>query len=844
MIAKHMPMRSLKKSDYGGLLAYLLNPQNKTERVGMVTVTNCRSADANMAALEVLNTQAQNRRSLDDKTYHLMVSFRAGEEPDELTLKQIEEQLCIALGYGQHQRVSVVHHDTDHLHMHIAINKIHPIKHTIHTPRRDYKTLATTSAKLERELGLLVDNHKSDKCTAEGRAADMEHNAGIESLLGWIKRECWAELRQAQSWPALHQIMRDHGLRLHLRANGLAITANDGATIKASSLDRSFSKANLETTLGAFVPDAEITGRDQAEKQYQRKPMQFKAQADAEAARLYQDYLAGREQVVGIRDEALQRLKENWSRQIAAAKQQGKLKRAAVKLLGGDRTSNRILMAAISRTLVAELKEINQRYIQERRSLFQTHRRQTWADWLRNEARAGNDAALAALRARSHGDEERGNTLAGNQRTTSDRPTGIDGITKQGTIIICAGSTVVRDDGRQLAITKGMDQAGLQAALAMAIQRYGASIHVSGTAEFRERIARAAAASNLDIRFDDPALESRRQVLRKAAINKEQYHEHRHRRRYGRTAASGVRRGGAAATGGQAQGADCGKPDIGRVGAEPPPASQNRLRALHQLGVVHLPDGGAVLLQGDVRRDVEQPKPAADHGMRRDVPGPELTKARRARHGNQRRARQPGQRTAAERAAPSPKRQAPAHEAHKVGDGEQLAARQASAGCGVFDAPPPARGVAPAQEMEFERGRPRVLAEMPQWTLEMAPTEQPSARVSQPSSGARKAHPQPPPQAADAGQMAALKYVLEREQKRATLSGIPKHLAYDGFQGRAAFAGLRNVDGQQLALLKRGDTILVLPVDDATVRRLKRLALGTMLTVSRHGHVKSKGRHQ
>ncbi len=30
------------------------------------------------------------------------------------------------MGYADHQRVSAVHYDTDNVHIHIAINKIHP----------------------------------------------------------------------------------------------------------------------------------------------------------------------------------------------------------------------------------------------------------------------------------------------------------------------------------------------------------------------------------------------------------------------------------------------------------------------------------------------------------------------------------------------------------------------------------------------------------------------------------------------------------------------------------------------------------------------------------------------
>jgi hypothetical protein len=45
---------------------------------------------------------------------------------------------------------------------------------------------------LENELGLQKDNHTPRQVGA--------HHAGIESLLGWIKRECKAQMLATQSW--------------------------------------------------------------------------------------------------------------------------------------------------------------------------------------------------------------------------------------------------------------------------------------------------------------------------------------------------------------------------------------------------------------------------------------------------------------------------------------------------------------------------------------------------------------------------------------------------------------------------------------------------------------------
>jgi hypothetical protein len=111
-----------------------------------------------------------------------------------------------------------VHHDTDNLHIHIAINKIHPTRHTMHEPYYQHRTLAELCEVLERDYGLEKDNHEPrQRGIAEGRAADMERHAGVESLVGWIKRECLDEIKGAQSWRSCTRSCSDNGLELRER---------------------------------------------------------------------------------------------------------------------------------------------------------------------------------------------------------------------------------------------------------------------------------------------------------------------------------------------------------------------------------------------------------------------------------------------------------------------------------------------------------------------------------------------------------------------------------------------------------------------------------------------------
>lgn len=95
-----------------------------------------------------------------------------------------------------------------------------------------------------------------------------------------------------------------------------------------------------------------------------------------------------------------------------------------------------------------------------------------------------------------------------------------------------------------------------------------------------------------------------------------------------------------------------------------------------------------------------------------------------------------------------------------------------------------------------------------------------------------------------AGRAAAEKYVAEREAMRLKASGVPTHRLYTPKDGStAAFAGTRNVEGELLVLLKRGDEILVLPVGAGTALRLKRVPIGEAVTVTAKGSVtRTRGR--
>ena len=718
-------MKSVKKSDFASLVKYLADDQEKNERVAYTSVTNCESIDLSAAVIEVTAIQGMNTRAESDKTYHLILSFRAGERPDDNVLEALESRICEGLGYGEHQRVSVAHDDTDNFHLHIAINKIHPTRLTIHSPYNDHKTLGKLCAALELQYGLERDNHQAVRVGSENRALDMEHHAGVESLLGWIQRECLEQLQAASSWAELHRVLQAHGLELKERGNGLVISDQDGLMVKASSVARELSKAKLVDRFGAFKSQPRPVNTEGSAKKYEARPVRSRMDTTLLFAR-YKNEQQGRG---ANRTQEWQEARAKRDRLIADVKRKAKLKRATTKLAGGSRSEKKLLYAMTSQSVKGELNKINEQYRRERERLVKQYQPLQWADWLRREATKGDQEALAALRARVVALGLKGNTVgaSGGELKRTGLKADQDGVTKKGTLIYCVGSSAVRDDGDRLKVSRGATREGLEAALRLAMERYGTHITVNGTADFKAQIVEVAATAKLQLTFADSTLERKRVALvnHSTTTPQESNNESTDRGRTG-SGTGGIGSSGRNAGAGRDRGRGAfgfgftRKPNLGSVAVIPPPEARNRLRNLSELGVVRIKEGGEMLLPGAVSGHLEQRGAQSDNALRRRV----------------------------------------------------------SRG-----------GLAPPRLRQL---------------------------------------------------ISILKSANKNALKYSILWNIGDILWLT--LGLLAFAGVRRIAGESLALLKRNEVILVMPIDEKTANRLSRLAIGDPVTCTGIGIVKTKGR--
>jgi hypothetical protein len=516
MIVKHVPMRRLEQSQFARLARYLTDTKDRTERIHQIRITNCQATTIDGAIAEVLATQHLNQTAKSDKTYHLLISFPSGEVPVLDVLRKIEDRVCAAVGLADHQRISALHHDTDHLHCHIAISKIHPITHRMNEPYRAYHKLGQVSDALEIEFGLQRTNHMPRRLLSEGKARDMELHSGIESLVTWIRKTCAEGLQAATSWRQVHQILEASDLELRERGNGFVLVAGDGTVVKASTVARALSKVQLERRLGPFearLPASRGTASTAAgpRVRYRKRPIVHHA-----SSALYEQYLgerSGAEAVLGNQRGAI---REQLLAELAAAKRSNRLRRSLIRLAGGSSAEKRLLYSQAFAAYERQLQAIRERHRSKRSTLVSEHPRLTWLDWLQRQAGQGNGEAITALRARS-GPSIRGRAISSPSPSTAGpqgrSPGPIEHVTKRGTLMWRVGRDAIRDDGERVTVSRNFTTNAIHAALCHAIRRHGNVLRVEGDDAFRKRVAEVSVYSGLNVVFSDGALEAERRRL-------------------------------------------------------------------------------------------------------------------------------------------------------------------------------------------------------------------------------------------------------------------------------------------------------------------------------------------
>ncbi|MDL2267286.1 relaxase/mobilization nuclease domain-containing protein [Desulfovibrio sp. OttesenSCG-928-G15] len=274
MILKKLKRTSFKKHKavmIAGLVEYILAPED--EKGGEKTLwSGARNFLAHTPVGRKAEMVSLASESVQSKmpVAHWMLSWQENEQPSQEQLEEAVDVFLERMGLEGHQVIYALHGNTANLHLHIAVNRTHPIMHKVIQPHRgfDIEEAHRIVALLQHKQGWASENNPRYMVNSQGdivrssrtgkvapgdKAANFESATGEKSAQRIAQERGHNIIKTAASWAELHRNMAMSGLRFEKKGSGGVVFVGDIA-VKASSIDRGFGLGKLCKRLGDFEP--------------------------------------------------------------------------------------------------------------------------------------------------------------------------------------------------------------------------------------------------------------------------------------------------------------------------------------------------------------------------------------------------------------------------------------------------------------------------------------------------------------------------------------------------------------------------------------------------------------
>ncbi len=517
-----------KASSIRALTDYIRDPRNQNPDE-KVLYANGRGflCDSHEAQREEMVALASESVRSKDPVNHYILSWREGEQPSP---EQVEAAVSIfleELGWKEHQAIYGLHKDTDNIHLHLAVNRVHPETLKVVEINRgfDIEMAHMAIARIEHAQGWqreqngryhVLENGELGRGPYDPEAPrrpsqqkqDMENRTGEKSAHRVAIEDGAAILRNAQSWAALHAALAAQGMRYERTGSGATVFVGD-VGVKASDVDRAASLSKLQQRLGVYRPASQ-------QPLVERAPEPIRPDVPG-----WEDYITGRRAHYAEKQatKVEQDQRQEKERKLLQVQQQARRR----ELMPGDWTGNGVALNAMRSVIAAEqaaekaaLKERHQREREQLRQRFRPY--PDLESWQRMQGRPG---------------------LADQWRHRASEPQGIEGEGDERPMprdIRAYRAEIVgpqvhyrrRDEvgvsfvdrGRRIDIHDWRNRDSTVAALQLAAQKWG-SFTVTGNAEYQAMCATLAAEHGFQIR--NPELQGRIQQERErlAAVRAE-----------------------------------------------------------------------------------------------------------------------------------------------------------------------------------------------------------------------------------------------------------------------------------------------------------------------------------
>lgn len=527
--------------------------------IGVACEHNCLSLAT--ASAEMKAVAAQNVR-VKDPVYHIVLSWPANESPTDDMAFECGAHALAAVGMAGHQYVFAVHRDTDNVHLHIGVNRVHPDTFSAVYPERDYFKLDRAMRELELRYGWQHDkgpyavferngvqvidwssHDPNTKGKRPTRAADMERHDNRESLFSYARGEprkaLLSALKNEQlTWRQLHNLLSKYGLALREKGQGFAIfdlSSQETTPIKASDMHESLSKGRLTKRLGTFEPpivaeqksfavsyDKYIEPKRDLQQREERR--QERAQARRELRERYNHYK---------KLFIYRRLNPDDVRlRYAALTDDARRRRIEVRNAVTSLAARKALYSVIAFETLRARDRLRREILRERQALKSdpANHRQSFREWVECQAADGDVAAISQLRAWAYSErrQDRAITRSSNDINSNgichtqskdiiecDLQSGVDyRVRRDGAIVYKTktNGTGFVDRGLRIDVLANpeTDRNMVVAALKLACEKYGGTFDLTGSEDFKRLAIDIMVEHKINVRLKDADQEALR----------------------------------------------------------------------------------------------------------------------------------------------------------------------------------------------------------------------------------------------------------------------------------------------------------------------------------------------
>lgn len=288
-------------SQFDDILNYATSPLDKNTKAEKCIAIRTHGVHGMSTASAEMNAVAKKNTRCDDPAYHIILSWPEHEKPANDLIFDAAEHALKALGLAEHQCVLAIHGDTDNIHCHISVNRIHPVTFRSRNIEWAVKTLHMAARQSEIKHGWSHDNGiyvvqvdgqgkkhivlNKDHAAALVKTAPHAHrDLGDEEILptwhdpdsldSWLKTKVARSLKHAlpdlTGWPALHSWLSNYDITLTDSGGGgmrlqaispetgevLDVAASRGLRIlKRTELEKLWGKFSNSIPIPCMVPD-------------------------------------------------------------------------------------------------------------------------------------------------------------------------------------------------------------------------------------------------------------------------------------------------------------------------------------------------------------------------------------------------------------------------------------------------------------------------------------------------------------------------------------------------------------------------------------------------------------